>query len=182
MKVETSQVKKLLITGAKLPEGLGTLDPISVIVENFGPGAGKITITCFGEAWSNYWGCMDEQHTLESFFCKADKHYIAGKLKNGIEDRIKDDDPDTIEKALKREIVKSRRNDEMSKSEARDAWNNSEHYADAIAYGNIGDGESDLLYAVFGDEWWYRLPKKPNPDYEYLCNIIEAVKEALKGE
>ena len=174
MKIEQSQVTKLMITGVK------DLDPVAVIVENFGPGAGKITITCFGEAWSNYWGSMCEQHTLESFFCKADKHYLAGKLKTGIKDRIRDTDPATIEQSIKTKIIKYRKEGDMEKAVARDCWDSSTWLCEGIADNNIGSEASNLLYTVFGDEWWCCLPEVPNPDYEYLCRIIETVKEAFK--
>lgn len=38
----------------------------------------------------------------------------------------------------------------------------------------------ELLYEVFGDEYWYRTPKKPNHEYEYLCQIIKTVQAAFK--
>ena len=180
MKIEQSQVTKLMITGAKMPDGLGTLDPIAVIVENFEPGAGKITITCFGEAWSSYWGCMGETHTMESFFCKADKHYLAGKLKTGIKDRVRDTNPATVEQSLKSEIIKDRREGRHNHEDARDLWQLAELLSENIANNQVGDQESDLLYTVLGDEWWYSLPMVPNPEYEYLCNIIEAIKAAFQ--
>jgi hypothetical protein len=37
------------------------------------------------------------------------------------------------------------------------------------------------MYDVFGDEWWYDFPKKPNPKYEYISKIVDIVKEALKN-
>ena len=52
MNIEKGVVEKLVITGASLTDGRGTLDPIAVMVEDFIPGAGRITITCCGEAWT----------------------------------------------------------------------------------------------------------------------------------
>ena len=37
----------------------------------------------------------------------------------------------------------------------------------------------NTMNELMGDEWWYRLPQKPNPDYVYLCRIIRTVQEAL---
>ena len=37
---------------------------------------------------------------------------------------------------------------------------------------------------MYGDdmcEWNYLLPKTTNPDYEYLCRIIKAVKSGLNA-
>ncbi len=41
--------------------------------------------------------------------------------------------------------------------------------------------DHDLMQRVFGDEWWYKLPKKPNPKYQYLCRIIAAAQEGVKA-
>jgi len=35
---------------------------------------------------------------------------------------------------------------------------------------------------VDGDEWWYSLPQKKNPSYEYLTRIVDTIKEALNAE
>lgn len=105
MKITESTVKKITITNVQ------NLDPVSVMVEDFGQGEGKITITCFGEAWSHYW----------------------------------------------------RREGDISKETARERWDSNE-----------------LLYEVFGDEYWYCTPKKPNPEYQYLCRIIKTVQAGLR--
>ena len=36
------------------------------------------------------------------------------------------------------------------------------------------------MYDIFGDEWYDCLPTKPNPNYQYLCRILDVVREALK--
>ena len=180
MKISETNVRKLIITDAPMPEGRGVLDPISVYIEDFGPGAGKITITCFGEAWSHYWSHMGEQHTLATFFSKCDQHYLAGKLKNGIDHIIRDDDPASVEQALKRKIIERRLEDSFDKETARGLWNEVEYMAEGIAGNAIGDSESELLFHLFGDEWWHCLPKKTNPAYEYLCQIIKTVQAALR--
>lgn len=175
MKITESMVRKLVITEASRREGLGTLDPISVIVEDYGPGEGKITITCFGEAWSNYWSHMGENNTLMDFFLKCDKHYLVGKLKTGIEDRIADDDQDALERLLRERVIELRRKDDINKDTARETWG----IIPLVDASNPGASDT-LLYDLLGDEWWYCLPKKPNPAYEYLCDIVEAVKGAFK--
>ena len=48
MKLETSTVTKLQLTE------LNNLDPISVILENYEPGKGKIIIECCGKSWSSF--------------------------------------------------------------------------------------------------------------------------------
>jgi len=168
MIITESTIKKLMISGIQ------DLDPIAVMVENFGPGAGKITITCFNECWSNYWGAMGEQHTLETFFMKCDEHYIANKLKSGIRDEINDDDEDAMTNALRTEIIKDRRNGRHNKDEARELWDEAENPTDGYL-----TEDRELFYKVFGDDWWDARPKKPNPDYLYLCRIIETVQKAF---
>lgn len=39
---------------------------------------------------------------------------------------------------------------------------------------------SETMESLLGEEWWYRLPEKENPDYEYLCRIIRAAQDALR--
>lgn len=55
MKVTTSLVTQLKIT--EVPN----LDPIDVMLENFEPGKGRITIRCYTKAWTSYWGGMSGQ-------------------------------------------------------------------------------------------------------------------------
>lgn len=59
--------------------GSEKLDPINVYWEDFGDGRGQVTITCYGEAWTAYWGAMPEP-TVREFFLKADDDYIANRL------------------------------------------------------------------------------------------------------
>ena len=168
MIITESTVKKLMINGIQ------DLDAIAVMVENFGPGAGKITITCFNECWSNYWGAMGKHHTIESFFMKCSNDYLVGKLKSELRDEINDDDEDAMTKALRAEIIKDRRNGWFGKDEARELWDESESPSDGY-----GAEDRELFYKVFGDDWWDCRPKKPNPEYLYLRRIIETVQKAF---
>ena len=59
--------------------GSENLDPIKVYWEDFGERRGQVTITCWGEAWTAYWGAMPEL-TIREFFLKADVDYIANRL------------------------------------------------------------------------------------------------------
>jgi len=73
MKIETSTVTKLKISG------VDRLDPVSVIVENFEPGKGKIIIGCFVQFWSYYWGVISGK-SLDAFFRGAGNLYLIEKL------------------------------------------------------------------------------------------------------
>ena len=54
MKVTESLVRKITISEAE------HLDPIHATLEDEGPGRGRITIDCFGDAWSGTWGALAE--------------------------------------------------------------------------------------------------------------------------
>lgn len=47
--VEKIDVLSFVITGAE------RLDPVRVMIENYEPGKGRITITCYGKAWTAAW-------------------------------------------------------------------------------------------------------------------------------
>jgi hypothetical protein len=183
MKIDRSKVEKLTITGAK------ALDPITVYAEDIGPRQGKVTIECYGKSWSAYWGgCGDKGVAV--FFRSCSDDYIANCLERGIEASIVD--ADSIKDGALRHIITLRRGqpinsyrvpgqlvrfcrDEITAKEARGLWEE----IDLAEFGDDGWREPKLMQKIFGDEWWYRLPTKPNPDYIYLCRIVRAVQEAF---
>lgn len=169
MKVTTSTVTKLEITG------LSDMDAISVMIEDFGPGAGEITITCAGEAWTHYWGHMGKHHTMRSFFLKCSTPYLIGKLKTGIERRIGSKDDELLQQTLRKHILEGRREGRIKPDEARELWDEAEYAS--------FDGEyQELCQLVFGPEWWFNLPKEDNPEYTYLGKIVDTVKAAFSLE
>lgn len=159
------------ITISQVPD----LDPIRVALEDIEPGKGRINIECWGTCWANYWGGMGDR-TIAEFFSTCSVQYLAGKLSN-IESEVFD--PDKLEETLKREVIEERRKRYINNDEARKRF-------DAIDCLDLPEHEaqlwciSDQMHEILGEEWWYSLPKKPNPDYEYLCRIIRTVQEALK--
>lgn len=185
MNIEKSTVTKLLITGAP------ALDPITVFLEDIEPRRGKIIIECYGKSWSSYWGGMGS-NTIAQFFCSMDEHYLAKNLSDIHADIV---DGDSIKDGAFRQIIALRkgrmvrsrlsvdgyvrigRND-ITAEEARELW---EEVEDA-SFGSDGWSDPSLMQKVFGDEWWYQLPTKPNADYQYLCRIIKAVQQALQAE
>ncbi len=146
MKIETSQVTKL-----RLSE-LDRLDPVSVIVEDLRKGQGKITIECFGKAWSTYWGGMGDQ-TITEFFCDSNEHYIANKL-SSIDSEVYD--IDKIREDAEKNGIECWRDD---------PWNDHDFLAN--------------MYGSDMSEWHYSLPKMANYEYQYLCRIIKAVQAAF---
>ena len=73
MIVKQSTVTRIEITEAP------RLDPIRVYIENYEPGKGRITISCYDAAWVGYWGGMSGD-TIEAFFCRCHAEYLSGNL------------------------------------------------------------------------------------------------------
>lgn len=169
MNIEKSMVQKILITGLK------RLDPISVYLEDFGGGRGKLIITGFGEAWSYFWGAMGDGYTLSSFIVKCDTDYLAGKLGNGLQSKI--DDYEAIAEKARKYICERRRFGHfISKEKARELFDKCDRFE---GIDNPVELDQDLMYDVFGDDWCFDIPQKRNPKFDYLCEIINVVKEAL---
>lgn len=177
MKIKESTLVKLTITDVL------HLDPINVIFEDYGPQRGKVTIEVVGDAWSYFWGAMGEGHTIKSFFLQAGTDYLVRKLKIGLDATVDDDSQEALQLAAKKEIIKDRKeyrrygdNKQIIKSkQARDKWDLIDQITDEGKELN-----ADILYEIFGDDWYCYLSQKPNPDYQYLCRIVNTIKEAIK--
>ncbi|GAB3380875.1 hypothetical protein NCG89_00900 [Spongiibacter taiwanensis] len=172
MNIEKSTITKLRITGAT------ALDPITVIAEDLGPRQGKIIIECYGQSWSAYWGGMGNR-TIAEFFCSCDAGYLSDKL-SSIPSQIPD--YDNLDKWLKSEVIRLRREIEIPKEEARRYWDEIELWCDNDEAFLRSDSGAKLASEIIGDDWWLSIPDVPNPDYQYLCRIINAVKAALKSQ
>lgn len=64
--------KRILITDAP------ALDPITVYIEDARKGAGQITIVCYGDSWTSYWGNMGKD--VVTFFIAAEDTYLLNCL------------------------------------------------------------------------------------------------------
>ncbi len=73
MKIEQSMTKKLVLTN------LERLDPVTVFIEDFEPGKGRITMCCYGQSWTSYWGGMSGDD-IATFFCRAPDDYLVDNL------------------------------------------------------------------------------------------------------
>lgn len=56
------------------------LDPITVYWTNWEPGKGRVTIECYGCAWSSRFFGMGTENNIQSFFLTADTEYLVNKL------------------------------------------------------------------------------------------------------
>ena len=54
-------------------------DPIYCYFEDFGPGVGRITIACYGDAWTAAWNAMGNR-TVREFVAQCDPGYLSGNL------------------------------------------------------------------------------------------------------
>lgn len=62
----------------EIPESNG-LDRIHAFWMNVGPGQGYVTIICYGQAWTAYFGGMGDR-TIQQFFAMADTSYMVTKM------------------------------------------------------------------------------------------------------
>lgn len=72
MKIEYQEATVLKLTE------LESLDPVSVILRDYGNGRGQIIIECFGDCWAAYWGAMG--CSLRKFVCQCDVEYLERNL------------------------------------------------------------------------------------------------------
>jgi len=166
MKVDFSKVTKIKLTE------VDSLDAVTVFLDDFEPGRGKITIECYCDTWCSYWGAMSGD-TVSQFFQRANNDYLINCLSRGISRRIMDDS--NLNEFLHKKIIDMRKEDEISEDKARDLWD----YVEIQC--SLDSDSHDVFYHVLGQEWWcYDFPERPNPDYVYLDKIVTAIKNSMK--
>lgn len=168
MKIEKKDVTQLTISEVE------NLDTIDVILEDFGPRQGRITIRCYNQVWTSFWGGMGDR-TIAEFFCSCDNSYLAKNISNIRRTIV---DVDGLVNHARKHIGKLLVNREINRSEAIEWLNDLDSISGYDLYNN-GSG-SDLLCNIYGNEFWHFLPEKENHEYKYLWKIIETVKIALK--
>lgn len=169
MKLTISHVERLLI------EGIAGMDPLTVYLEDLGPGCGKITVSCYDETWTHYWGSMGKGQDIRSFFLSCDLSYIVNKFSPGLSPCIAD--LGKLVETARHHICSARRKGELERDVAKELFDE----ADCLSELEDSDpaGYRQLMYRIFGDEWWHSLPQKANEKYEYLCRIVTIVQEAI---
>jgi len=165
MKITETKVTKIQITDIK------GLDTTNVILEDFNHGQGKITIECFGKAWTAYWNAMGKNNTIDKFFCDCDNNYLSEKLDPQLQPNIPSENK--LQSHAHNYIIKLRKDNEITKEKAK-------KLIDIIKNHPLNMNDHDTLYEIYGKEWWCNLPQEPNPEYQYLGRIIDTVREALK--
>ncbi|BBV66734.1 hypothetical protein STW0522KLE44_31220 [Klebsiella sp. STW0522-44] len=103
--VEKMDVLAFTVTGAE------RLDPVRVMIENYEPGKGRITITCFGKAWTGAWFAMGGD-TVQKFMKRVSNEYLIGYFDPQLQSAV-DDDNDANLAFVKNEIIKLRREQDI---------------------------------------------------------------------
>lgn len=169
MKIQKTTIQKIILTD------LVGLDPIDVMLEDIEPGKGRITIRCYTKAWTAYWGGMGNR-TIAQFYCDCDEHYIAGSMAPDVSPSLQD--AEAVIPVARREICKMRRSRDIKANKAAELWAGIESISGDSHTGLFN--HSEILVPIFGDDWWHSIPKRPNPDYEYICRIIKAVQSGMR--
>jgi len=182
MRIERTNVTKLLISEVQ------DIDPITVFLEDYEPGKGKITVTCWGQSWTAYWGGMSGDD-VATFFCRVSAAYIIGYFAPQLHS-TQFSGTALVEKS-KRVVLDCRRGRtakhyplSLDKEEARQLFDRIEDDLRHVERPDHCFAHSDLLSQLFGDEWHHDAgdATEPNPDYGYLERIIAAVQEALQWQ
>lgn len=174
MKVSETISSTLLITE------LERLDPVRVITENYEPGKGRITITCFGKAWTAAWFAMSGD-SVQKFFTRVSNDYLIGYLAPGMNATVDADNDKNVE-FVKSEICKLRRSNEINSTEARDMWHAAESSED-VKYDCCSWSGGSVLLDLLGDDTYYaKWPTVPNHEYRHLERILDAVRQAFLQE
>lgn len=90
-------------------DGAYNLDPVRVYIENYEPGKGRITMACYNNAWTGYWGGMGGRD-IRQFFIDCDTDYLSGSLMQGMKRPTKADESylkrviDAVKEAFNRQV------------------------------------------------------------------------------
>jgi len=173
MKIEQSTAIKLRITEVE------SLDPITVFLEDYEIGKGKIVIECYGKSWSSFWGAMGGR-TIAQFFCSCDEGYLISNLCGALSSE--EPDYDAFLPLAREHILGRRRMNLIGSSLARALYDieDWEEYAPEHSYDTYKctdfESEEEFEYLDFGS---ITVPTRVPHKYAYMVRIIEAVQAAL---
>ncbi|MEL7340052.1 MAG: hypothetical protein AAGM67_06160 [Bacteroidota bacterium] len=174
MKIEQSTAIKLRITEIE------SLDPITVFLEDYVAGKGKIVIECYGKSWSSYWGAMGGR-TIAQFFCDCDEHYLISNLCGSLSSE--EPDYDAFLPLARAHILGCRRLNHIGSSLARALYDieDWEEYAPEHSYDTYKcpDHESKEEFEYL-DLGIVTVPTRVPHQYAYMVRIVKAVQAALR--
>lgn len=172
MKTSRTQVEKIVISGIE------HFDNITVIFEDYTKACGKTIIETFDGTWSYQWGGLAERG-MEGFFRSCGFEYLVNKLNpHDVPEEL--DLRDGMQDWFRGQIIEARKEDRLTKEKARELY-------DDVDWSIEDDADSralsdTLMHEVIGEEWWYSLPKRKNPKYEYLEKVVGHIRQALCEE
>ncbi len=205
MKIEHKLVKSIKVSE------LDSLDPIEILISEYGEGSADVTIKCYGESWTSYWGSMGGN--VKEFFTRTNVGYLVNCFERGIraDSDVKDTSAmqETFRKKMREYILYRRREEYILPEDARKAWDevdnidmevispehdhecfnwNVDHWtvessAWKVLFGGYGIG--DEYYEEEFSQWlWENVPfeYEPNHNYNYLCRIVEVVRKVIMEE
>lgn len=172
MKIEQSTAIKLRITEIE------SLDPITVFLEDYDAGKGKIIVECYGKSWSAYWGGMGSK--LADFFVSCNHEYLINNLAPQMDKY--EPDFETFKDEMRQKICEMRADSYISKDLARELYDVGDwsQYVTANPYEPLrnpcficSDEFEELDFDVFD------VPERITTDYHYLTRIVKSVQSAL---
>lgn len=178
MIVQRVPVEKLIL------RDLERLDPIHVYLEDTAPGQGSLVLRCYDRSWTAGWNAMGKA-TVREFIRTCDNDYLANCLSRGISST--GFSGEALQRLAVTTILKRRRghsvdglDSPLDAEEARDLYNRVLE-AGLHECTSLSSCPYYLMEHLFGDEWWFMAERavEPNPDYLYLCRILDAVREGL---
>lgn len=172
MKITETKVLSLEISE------LRDFDPIRVMTENYGPGRGRITVTCEGKAWTSAWYAMSDR-SVEQFFCDCGNDYLITNMAGNVSSEI-DNDNEANMRFMFGEVLRLRREGEISKDQARVCWEEIDG-SDDIKSTVCGYASVISEVPYFSTEPWYLpWPSVPNPAFIRLNSMFDIVRAALQ--
>ncbi|MDW1507478.1 hypothetical protein R7D97_25140 [Vibrio sp. Vb5031] len=181
MNLEETLIKRIRVTDVE------NLDPVTIMLEDFEPGKGKIVIECWGRSWSSFWPAMGQKN-ISDFFIGCNDDYLIRNLAPQIQ--IHEPDFDQFNAEIKKKICEIRRDSRgwdfigggLSKDLARQLYkiDNWESYVTENPYEPIlcplGIDEDEFEKLDFCE---LDVPEKLSTEYLYMQLIVRTVKAAL---
>lgn len=168
MLIQTKMVTQIIVSGARTDKQ-GFL-PITLMLEDVGSNAGKISITHDGETWNGYWGSMG-CNSIAQFFVNETASYLSGNL--GAPTYGEYDLKATRKHAL--EVLKERK-------VLREIDHATRMRLQKAVSGGMRDpmAEHELMTEVFGPDWPQFCKQKPTDRYLHFMELIKVVQVALR--
>ncbi|BCE02954.1 hypothetical protein [Marinicellulosiphila megalodicopiae] len=177
MNIVDTAIRSLKITGVE------RLDPVSVYIEGYVQGKGKLTVECFGKSWSAFWGAIGKK-TVEEFILSSDICYLANSLWDHSKEQY-EDDLTGVTQYVRKTIIERRREEFVCRDTARaiydiEDWEYSmpQHpYDEFHKHDDLSEYQFIDAQSILEN---YNIEQKQTSEYAYLNRIVSVVQDALK--